>query len=1158
MKRYTASLIALLLVSVMLAGAICALPISAATEPSYPSLDFSDPAAAESREFTPSELLALITGESVGRPEAEYLDAYTDHILSVTDSFSNGTLGLQYENGSLTVTAKVYSYTSAGGSTVRWIPEYAELDGVKTPLTSDDGESYSCTISGVTPREGASASVKYSCSISISKDRANALINLAFNDATEAVRLEEEYHAVLGEYLESYRRYEKYLEDMEVYEQDAEKYNEYLSLKAEYEKYLAAYKKYLTDLANYDTKLAIYNDYLAKYDEYLDAKAEYERIYAENSDSMDEYIKYYTDLNKVRSSMYAIESIFIKPDSGHGTLFGALQNKEMINLFNKYKDLLKMYGVSSETVKQLSDTTDELNELLKDYSAERDRSEQAAFEFYCAHYSELRDKFKYLYDSMVEIMNPTLFNHMCTKIDKIDYKDDPERAAYIKHRTIMVLAQTYLVCKSLDDSETASGSWDFYNYSGKKHTYAFTDLISQNVIITDTNAASPEGIVWPTDVPDFVLPPVPQEPEKAAKPLKPAEVDEPQEPAKVEEPILPETVEHPGEAPSGLEILLKTTEIVDALKDGTLTQRVELTSDATIELSHTVSKLISFENKPVMTVYGYDMSTPVLEKIISSDSDISMPESAPEREADKKYVYSFRGWSVSQTELIPPTGDNRPDGAEDFCIYAIYSAEERLYTVTWVTAAGEFTESYTYGSVPSFDGDTSKPSSPTTVDTFERWSPPLSAVTADRTYTAQYSESERKYSVSWVLPDKTITRSYSYGASPEEPALDKKYISGLSRFLLTGWDKALSSVTEDVTYTALFEETVLVSSDSGKASLTAGTGAYYITLPDTTFDIGNLISLAATENKRIEISAGGADISIDRDTVKTLSMLGAKFFSIDAKTDSVTDAGCTFLVTDKNGAQIVCNGEIRLSIPTSLSSAKNFHVYRILPNGARIDMPYATESGKITFAATANSVFSFKQLYSVTLVTDENGGAILDGYVYEAGSALSPSFYPAAGYTLGSVTITRADDGTSKTVESLDELVMPDSDVTISVTFEKLSYTVSFVSNGEVISSKKYAIGEMPTLPKMELEFEQDGYRYVFAGWSPSVQSVTKDATYTAKYNKFLLDVAPPADTGNAFDGFLRQTVLPAVAIVLILGAGVFALVFALRTRKKVKKQNKS
>lgn len=1155
MTKKHISALSFFLAAIILISALCTVSVSA-SEPSSPSLDFSDPSAAVIREISPSELLSLITGEAVPRAETEYLDTYSDHILSVTDGFSNDTISLRYLDGALTVTARVYSYLSAGGSAVRWTPEYAEIDGERTPLSSNDGEKYVCTIQNVEQREGARVSVRYSCTLSISKERANALTNLAFNDATEAVRLEEEYHSVLGEYLESYRRYEKYLEDVEIYEENLEKYNEYLTLKSEYEKDKAAYEKYLVTLADYNAKLKNYNDYLSQYDNYLDAKAEYERIYAENSDSMDEYIKYYTELNKVRSSMYAMESLFVKPDSGHTNLFTALQNKEMIDLFKKYKDLLTIYKVSGETVDKLSTFTDELNELLRRYSVEREKSEQAAFEFYRANYVEIRDKFNYLYDTMVDIMTPTLFNHMCTKIE-IDYKNDPEKAQYIQHRTIMVLAQTYLVYKCLDDNESASGSWDFYNYSGKKHTYAFSELISQNVIITDTNAASPEGLVWPTNVPDFVLPPLPQEPEKVAKPLEPSKVDEPTAPDAVSKPTAPDVVEHPGKAPSGLEDLLKTAVIVDALKAGELSVREEFSADVAIELSHTASKLISFENKPVMTVYGYDMSAPVMEKIITSPSDISLPESEPIREPDKKYVYSFRGWSVSPTELVPPTDENTPDAMSDFCIYAIYLAEEKVYTITWVTATGEFTETYSYGSIPTFSGDTAKPSSNTTVYTFERWSPTPSIVTKDETYTAQYSASERKYSVSWVLPEKTVTKNYSYNEVPDQPSFNKIYVSGLSRFVFTGWDKTISTVSADVTYTALFRETVLLSSQSGRAELTSGSSAYYLTLPDTTFDIENLIALAASENKRIEINAGGVNIYISQDTLSSLSMLGAKTFSVNAKTDSIADAICSLTVTDKNGSPVVCDKEIRLSLSFSLAANKNLHVYSIISSGALIDTPYSVENGRIIFGARANSNFTFKQLYSVTISPDENGGAMLDGYVWEAGDKLTLSLYPATGYTVSTITVTRSDNGTSKTLESLDELVMPDSDITISVKFEKLSYTVSFVLNGEVISSEKYPIGEMPIPPTIEQEFEQDGYRYVFAGWSPSMQSVTKDATYTAKYNRFLLDVAPPADTGNAFHGFLRQTVLPAAAITLMTGAGIFALVFLLRTRKKSKATNK-
>ncbi|MBO5845263.1 MAG: hypothetical protein J6Q77_01330 [Clostridia bacterium] len=1155
MKKYT-SAIALIMSAILLVGSLLAVSASA-TETSYQSLDFADPAAAENREISPSELLSMMIGESVSRAEAEYLDTYSTHILSVTDGFSNDTVSLLFSDGTLTVTAAVYSYRSLGGAEVKWIPEHVEIDGRRLPLSSNDGAIYTAKVNGLSQSEGLRAYVRYSCTLSISKDIANSLINLAFRDATEAVRLEEEYRAVLGEYLESYRKYEKYLEDSEIYEEDLEKYNEYLVLKAEYEKDKTAYEKYLVALADYNDKLKSYNDYLDEYNSYLDAKDEYDRNYAENTALVDKYIQYCNELNRVRSSMYAVESIFTRPDSGHNTLFGALQNKEMINLFNKYKDLLKMYGISAAKIDQLSNFADELNELLKEYSKARNISEQAAFAFYCANYVEMRDKFNYLYNSMVEIMTPTLFNHMCLKIDTIDYKNDPERAQYIKHRALMVLAQTYLVCKCLDDSSSADGSWSFYNYSGKKHTYAFGDLISQNVIIIDTNSASPAGLVWPTEVPKYELPPVPQEPTAVAKPLEPLEVDEPDEPAEVTEPTRPTEVAHPGKAPSGLEDLLKTTAIVDALSTGELSSREELATDPTIVLTHTTSKLVSFENKPVMTVYGYDMSTPLLERVISSASDISVPDEEPVREPDKKQVYTFVGWSLSRSELIPPTGENTPDGAQDFCIYAIYSAEKKLYTVTWVTASGEFSETYYYGSIPSFKGDTAKESDATTVYTFERWSPTPSMVTKDEIYTAQYSSTERKYSVSWILPEKTVTKNYSYNDIPDQPSFNKTYISGLSRFEFTSWDKTVTKVSESVTYTAIFKETVLASSDSGKAELTVSSGAYSLTLPDSSFEIGELIRLAAAENKRIEISANGINIAIDRDTVKMLSLFGASDFSVNADTASISSAGATLTVTDKEGAQIICDREMRISIPFSLAVNNNFHVYSVISGGARIDTPYAIDDGKISFSAKANSTFVFKQLYSVTLSTDENGEAMLDRYVCEAGEKLKLSLYPATGYTGGAITVTRSDDGSVITLESLDELIMPESDITISISFEKLSYTVSFVWNGEVISTEKCPIGEIPTPPKMDLEYEEDGYRYVFMGWSPAVQSITKDTTYTAKYSKYLIDVAPPEDVGSAMDGFIENTVLPAVSILIFAGSLIFALVVVIRIKVKSKRAKK-
>ncbi len=1153
MKKIT-SIIALMLASLMLLGVFCGFAASAADVSA--TFDYSDPTVSEKREFTPSELLSLIIDAPIGDAEAEYLDSYSSHSLLITDNLSNDLLRLSYSDGSLTVTAKSYSYTSVGGSTVKWIPEYAELDGEKNYVTLIEGDSYGCVIPNVERQEGLGVSVKYSCTVSIPKDRANELLNLAFNKATEAVALEKEYQAVLDEYLENYRKYEQYLEDMESYASKREAYEEYLILKAQYNKDHAAYLKYLADLADYNEKLENYNNYLAEYDKYLKDKAEYERIYAENSGAMDEYIKYYTQLNKIRSSMYAIESLFIRPDSGHGTLFQALQNKEMIALFQKYKYELKLYGVSTETIDKLSLFSDELNELLREYSQERDKSEQAAFEFYCANYAEIRDKFNFLYDSMTAIMSPTLFNHVCVKIG-LDYKDNPERAEYMKHRTIMVLAQIYLVCRCLDDTQSAGGSWDFYNYSGKPYTYSFNELLAQNVIITDTNAASPEGISWPTNVPDFVLMPVPKEPEKVPEPLAPAKVDEPKEPTDVEEPVRPETVKQP-EPPAGIDELLKSAEIMEAMKNGELSERTEFNADVALTFEREVRKLISFDNKPVMTVYGYDMSSPVSEKIISSASDFSLPSSAPKRAPDKKLVYSFAGWSVSQSELIAPTGENTPDMSKDFCIYAIYRSETRAYSVTWITASGKITESYAYGSTPVFSGDTAKAPTQTKTYKFEHWSPTPRTVTKDATYVAEYTESERKYSVSWVLPDKTVTKAYSFGDTPAEPSLSKTYLSGGCRFDFSGWDKTVSKVSADVTYTARYGKTVLVSSPSGKAEISASSSSYHVTLPDSTLNAKELISLAAAENKKIEINADGIIISIDRDAVKSLAELGGEVITLSSKVAVASNSGCSLSITNSKGETTDCVGEIRLSVPFSVFSTKNFHVYSLSSNGTKTETPYTFADNTLTFTAKASSNFAFQQLYSVTFADTENGGAMMDKYIYETGSSLSPKFYPAAGYIVESIAVTRADNGETVTIDSFVGFVMPPSDITVTVKFAMPSYKVSFVWDGEVISSDKYTIGEMPTPPKIELEFERDGYRYVFAGWSPSIQSVTKEATYTAKYNKFLIEAASPEDTGDAFDTFLKETVLPIAAIFTVTAAGTFALVFFIHTKRKTKKIKKN
>ncbi len=177
---------------------------------------------------------------------------------------------------------------------------------------------------------------------------------------------------------------------------------------------------------------------------------------------------------------------------------------------------------------------------------------------------------------------------------------------------------------------------------------------------------------------------------------------------------------------------------------------------------------------------------------------------APARENTAQYSYEFTGWAPEISEV---TGD------------ATYSAqfEETLrsYTVTWKAADGtvlESDENVEYGTTPSFDGD-----EPTMENDeqysyeFAGWSPEVSVVESDITYTAQFTQTVNTYKVTWVNDDDTVLNEedVEYGKKPsysgETPA---KEAEGKT-YTFTGWNPEITDetvVTEDVTYKAVYEE----------------------------------------------------------------------------------------------------------------------------------------------------------------------------------------------------------------------------------------------------------------------------------------------------------------------------------------------------------------
>lgn len=119
----------------------------------------------------------------------------------------------------------------------------------------------------------------------------------------------------------------------------------------------------------------------------------------------------------------------------------------------------------------------------------------------------------------------------------------------------------------------------------------------------------------------------------------------------------------------------------------------------------------------------------------------SMPRfngTAPEREPDDSYIYTFAGW---QEEFKPIVGET--------VFNAKYSTKTNKFTIKFVNYNGEvlLTKSYKYGEMPVFDGTPVRAKDSQSHYTFIGWDKPLTAVTGFTTYVAVFAADAHSFDV---------------------------------------------------------------------------------------------------------------------------------------------------------------------------------------------------------------------------------------------------------------------------------------------------------------------------------------------------------------------------------------------------------------------------
>ena len=528
----------------------------------------------------------------------------------------------------------------------------------------------------------------------------------------------------------------------------------------------------------------------------------------------------------------------------------------------------------------------------------------------------------------------------------------------------------------------------------------------------------------------------------------------------------------------------------------------------------------------------------------------------PSKPATEQYSYSFKGWSP---EIVVAT--------KNATYVAEYDSVINQYTVAFHNYDGTELQSNSllYGAMPEYNGQ--KPEKPATAQytySFTKWDKALATVTADAVYTAQFDSIENVYTITWLNDDDSQIdqTTVKYGVVPthDDPT---KAGTGEYSYTFTGWDKEVVAVTGDATYKATF------SSDKNKYTITwlnddnsqidqttveygvipthddptkQSTAEYTYaftgwdkTVVAVTGDATYKATFSSTKNQYTITWLNDDDSQIDQTQVE---------YGIVPAHDDPTKQGTaeyTYTFTGWDKTVVAVTGDA--TYKATFSSDKNKYTitwlnddnsqidqttveYGVIPThddptkAATAEFTY-TFSGwdkevvAVTGEATYKATFSVtKNKYLITWLYDD--GTEIDHEMIEYGTTpqpANPTKESTAQYTFTFI-------GWDKTIAPVT------GEATYTAVFDSVvnKYTIIFYYEDGVTEMERVTVeyGQIPATTVIPSIQGDEHYTYEFAGWSPEIQPVTGEATYTATFT------ATPrtyAITFKNYNGVLLQTI---------------------------------
>ncbi len=863
---------------------------------------------------------------------------------------------------------------------------------------------------------------------------------------------------------------------------------------AEYEKNTVLYEKYVREKRIYDDLYAKYEKYLAEYDEYLKDVAAYDKYKSDLKTYESDYAKYNQYLSDVDAYELAVKQ--------YATF---LENREIVKKQLAAVELVKvkmtdgrslydavMGGTVDEVLENETVLTDVLNVDGKVVAMAGDATERVRA-LMVNYYAEKTEKDRYNYYIVNYDNFCESFLELTQSLDKL-YRYKKVRGTLIaekKDKKYIILVAQLALVTNALIDD------ELYDYDGNlayNSSWKIEDKTIKTILENKEYYTDEDGAA-PLDT---------GYPEDMNEPVLPDEVACPTLPTEPDIPIEPDTVESPGEAPEEV-----------ALPDRPVLEN---------PLAAAVLRLLD-ESEAGELSLAYSSGACPGERLVDEDY------------TPKLYTYVKRTYTAKtyNLEFFSESGD---------VLYTVTVEEGTAAVYEGLPQSKEEDEYYSY----ELDG----------WQTADGTRVALGSINSNAELYPCFKKAPKYYNVTWVVAGESVTQRMAADTIPECPIPLELPESASCYYEFAGWDTPIEPVGRNITYTAIFDEKHIVPyADRGATIYDDGVNVVcdasnHYTMDTEPLNISALLDRIGGR-RSLTLKTVRGDIDFTFTDVISLQDSGAETLRIVSAMIGSTSNTFKLLILDTNGEECCTDLMLSCSLYHKVGDYKNAKL-KVKGDAGYDAVKASIEEGKMSFTMVPGREYMLAPVYSVT-VYDSEGATVTVSYdSLDPGALIKLTVKYAEGYEAREFSIINEATGENIAYNGA-SFRMPRGNVSVYATAKLKVYTVTFVSDGKVISSAQYNHGDSVKLPA-DPKKESDGKRtYAFVGWSPSVSpTATESVTYKARYQSTLLPMDDDEDEIKISDKVKKLIAAAGAAVVLVVLGAVPCLILSLVCVKRLKK----